>query len=479
MFLLRDPRGRHSVGATRCTIPLETPIIVGNANIPGQDEPGIRLEEVAFTVFYPTSATLGNKQQKKGLRWLTGPLHTEIAGLGHFAGVSRWMIWLILTPFLYAYGQFVKIPVYQDAPLQRPSEEGAKWPLVIFSHGLGGSPTTYSQLCTRLAASGKVVIAMEHRDGTMPSCIVPYKGSQKPLFYVRESDVSWVEKPQDTLPLRVDQLIIRQHEIYTTYAAFTKLVKGDSDIGSSIRFTSTETTETKHTWSTAPIDVNDICLAGHSFGGCTMFSLLSSKPPIISEVKSYPQIPVRDTLILDPWLEPLPSPGPTPLSDVVDDASATTVTDQLNQGSGGAPNDKTCDPTKHNNPRLLVINSEAFTLWSSHFERLANIVKCWGPNAKLLTLVKSAHTSFSDYHVFPFIGSNASAQLIDIISDLSIAFLNSLNDDWLSDWLSKDTGSKLKIDLVHTMPEKIVIGKWPDGHNRHRFAGELGQIVHH
>ncbi|KAJ3739549.1 platelet-activating factor acetylhydrolase, isoform II-domain-containing protein [Lentinula detonsa] len=473
MFFLKDARGPHSVGATRCAIPLEKPIIAGNANIPGQEEAGIRLEEVAFTMFYPTSVPSGSRKYRKGLRWLTGPLQTEIAGLAHFAGVSRWMIWLILAPFMYAYGQFIKIPVYQDAPLLYPSEEGVEWPLVIFSHGLGGSPTTYSQLCTRLAASGKIVIAMEHRDGTMPSCIAPYKGRHRPLLYIKESEVTWMEKPQDALPLRVDQLNIRQHEIYTTYTAFTKLVHEDTNIGPSIHFS---TADIKNTWYDAPINVEDICLAGHSFGGCTIFSILSSKPPMISEAKPYPRIPIRDTLILDPWLEPLPSPGPTPVAAVgVVDNSAAVVSDRLN---GNALNDM-ADNTGHNSPRLLVINSEAFTLWTSHFERLAEVVKNWGTDTRLITLLKSAHTSFSDYHVFPFIGNKASVRLIDIIAKLSLAFLNNPRTSWFSEEDLKSNESNVPVEILYTIPEKVVIGKWEDGSNRHKLVGEMGQIVLH
>ncbi|KAJ3811717.1 platelet-activating factor acetylhydrolase [Lentinula aff. lateritia] len=453
MLFLKDPNGLHPVGATRCLVPLEKPIIAGDAKIPGQEDVGLRLEEVSFTTFYPTHVPPGVKKYRKGLRWLTGPLQTEIAGLGHFAGVSRWMIWLILAPFLYAYGQFIKIPVYEDAPLLYPSEEGAKWPLVIFSHGLGGSPTTYSQLCVRLAASGKIVVAMEHRDGTMPSCFAPYNGRNRRLLYIKESEVSWAEKPQDVLQLRLDQLTIRQHEIYTTYTAFAKLVcssNKDSDFGASVHFVGDLSSEPNFqgTWSNAPIDVEDVCLAGHSFGGCTVFSILSSMSPMAPGKNTYPRIPVRDTLILDPWLEPLPSPGPTPYSDA--------------QDSG------------HVGFRLLVINSEAFTLWTSHFERLKETVKGWGPDAKLVTLLQSAHTSFSDYHVFPLIGNKAGARLMDVISKLSLSFLNNSSNDWLSESEMKSTA-----DILYRMPEKIVTGKWKDGRNRHRLVGEVGQVVVH
>lgn len=95
---------------------------------------------------------------------------------------------------------------------------------------------------------------------------------------------------------------------------------------------------------------------------------------------TYPRIPVRDTLILDPWLEPLPSPGPTPYSGVGQEMvhnNATTAGDQFNRDA---------EDSGHIGSRLLVINSEAFTLWTSHFERLKETVKGWGPDAKLVTL---------------------------------------------------------------------------------------------
>lgn len=60
---------------------------------------------------------------------------------------------------------------------------------VIF-HALHG----YSQFCSRLAASGKVVLAIEHRDGTGPVCMPRSwnegrKSEPRSLLYLRESDI--------------------------------------------------------------------------------------------------------------------------------------------------------------------------------------------------------------------------------------------------------------------------------------------------
>ena len=83
-------------------------------------------------------------------------------------------------------------------------------------------------------------------------------------------------------------------------------------------------------------------------------SILSNAPP-----ENEPSIPVQKALILDPWLEPLPSPGPLPHHRFEE---------------GRLPN-------------ILVINSEKFTLWKDHFERLTELGKSWTESQwQLLTI---------------------------------------------------------------------------------------------
>jgi platelet-activating factor acetylhydrolase len=69
-------------------------------------------------------------------------------------------------------------------------------------------------------------------------------------------------------------------------------------------------------------------------------------------------IPVSHGLVLDPWLDPLPSPGPVLSTD--------------------RQSPSTC-------PKLTVINSEGFTLWRDHFKRVEEMVPEW-PGSTLLTI---------------------------------------------------------------------------------------------
>eukprot|EP00091_Calanus_sinicus_P020084 TRINITY_DN5305_c0_g1_i3.p1 TRINITY_DN5305_c0_g1~~TRINITY_DN5305_c0_g1_i3.p1 ORF type:complete len:322 (-),score=119.96 TRINITY_DN5305_c0_g1_i3:360-1214(-) len=56
------------------------------------------------------------------------------------------------------------IPIARSAPLE--PHTGSGWPVVVFSHGIGCSRFTMSQLCYQLASMGVVVVSVEHRDGS-------------------------------------------------------------------------------------------------------------------------------------------------------------------------------------------------------------------------------------------------------------------------------------------------------------------------
>ena len=53
------------------------------------------------------------------------------------------------------------------APNAKPLE-GDKLPLVVYSHGLGGTAITYTYQTQHLAAQGNVVLVLDHTDGSAP-----------------------------------------------------------------------------------------------------------------------------------------------------------------------------------------------------------------------------------------------------------------------------------------------------------------------
>ncbi|KAG2013287.1 hypothetical protein CC2G_010216 [Coprinopsis cinerea AmutBmut pab1-1] len=388
-----------------------------------------------------------------------------------FQGLPVWVLW----PVVYLFGSLIKMPTYLNAPLLSPKKaeyHRPQWPLVIFSHGLGGSRTAYSQLCSRLAASGRVVLAVEHRDGTgtttMPRSwnVDGNKSEPRTLLYLREADIHW-DEGNDAIknapyPLRAEQLAFRHHEVYTAYNTFHKFIHNDPEV----RMDIIDGSEFKRkSWGLDDVTGKpfvdcdkDVVLAGHSFGGCTVLSILSSEP-----TQEYTPIPVSRAVILDPWLEPLPAPGPVPVSTKGNGKNATNVEVDSVKSTLEENDIFASDTVAH--PRMLVINSETFTLWKDHFARLEEIVKGWEPEGgRIATLVGSKHTSFSDFPILPLISGGTARRIFNTIADLSVAFLNDQFDE----------------ELKHVKTRKMeikVIGVKKDGKPKRKLIGDPGDVI--
>ncbi|RXW25242.1 hypothetical protein EST38_g592 [Candolleomyces aberdarensis] len=496
MLFLPAIKGRYAVGVTTFVTPVHPPRPIGSVKLrngsgnpsKGESKPALLLEEVAYTAYYPADISA---KSKKGVDWFIRPIRESLDGFAAFLGWPTWVLW----PIVYLFGSFVKtkIPAYPNVPLLHPRsaerKQGEapvdKWPLVIFSHGLGGSRTAY-----RLAASGRVVLAVEHRDGTgtvsMPRSwhVDGNKSEPRTIVYLRESDIHWDDSDSiqsQPFPLRAEQLAFRHHEVYITYNSFHKLLHKDPEV-------KIETIDgkpfDKQSWgldgSTGEPLVNcdtNVVLGGHSFGGCTVLSILSTNPPA-----EYLPLPVERAIVLDPWLEPLPAPGPVPVgkakngkqnmvengsegpspqtsvNEVVDSVKSTLEENSIVERSSG-------DDAVSPHPRMLVINSETFTVWKDHFARLQEVVKGWEPEEKsIITLVASKHTSFSDFPILPVFSTRTAHRIFNTIANLSVSFL--------------DRRLEEELKLTKTIKKDIkIIGVKKDGKPKRKLIGTPGDVI--
>ncbi|KAJ7765061.1 platelet-activating factor acetylhydrolase, isoform II-domain-containing protein [Mycena maculata] len=446
MFFLRPPKGGLSVGAVTLVAPVRPALTVGNATLAADNSPAFVLDEIAFTVYYP--ANPAPNARRKSLDWLLRPVSSSLRGFSRFAGLPGWLLW----PIIRLFGAALKIPVYTNAPLLHPGETRKQWPLVIFSHGLCGTRTAYSQICSEMAASGRVVLAIEHRDGTAPAC-TSRAGSpdERTILYYRTADV--VFPPDDRepriLPIRADQLVFRQHEIHRIYASFCAFVRDGTTLAA-IDNSPVDLASWLPTGGPALVNCEDVTLIGHSFGGCTVLSVLSTPPP-----SPYPPIPISKVLLYDPWLEPLPLPGPSPTTSVSERTFADTDM-ELDAEKPGVHREE-----------MLVINSEIFSLWKDHFTRLAGVVDAWEPQGRrLLTLVGSRHAHFSDFPQLPLVRTKVAAVQRDRVAKLTLAFLDGKLD--------------VALEQVPTRKMEIkTVGTRKDGRPKRMIIGDVGDVVVH
>lgn len=161
----------RAVTTTDLEIPVK-PRSFGTAVLASTGEPALQLDTVLCTIFAPAHA---HKQGSgKQQQWLQRPLGQTSAGFARFVDKPQWMLRIAFLLFATR----TKLPAEIDVPLAERladvkgdglkkdagqqemregsesgvgassmstlvDEEGNRFPLIVFSHGLGGGRTTY------------------------------------------------------------------------------------------------------------------------------------------------------------------------------------------------------------------------------------------------------------------------------------------------------------------------------------------------
>ncbi|GAB9467075.1 Platelet-activating factor acetylhydrolase, plasma/intracellular isoform ii protein [Globisporangium polare] len=296
-----------------------------------------------------------------------------LKGMSVFSGVPQWIFGCLRSGFLAA------LP---NAPVAVPraAAGGQKlWPLVIFSHGMGGSIDLYSVVTQQLASEGNVVVVVNHCDG---SASVTRTADDRIAYYQKITPEVRDNIDGAGFKFRNGQLRQRVQEVRRVLNAVVQEHK------TQVELQQQQTNEPAATNNVfALTDVESVSLVGHSFGAATALTTAHEDERI------------RALVLLDAWMEP--------------------VDEHVKLGLGA---------------RVPVIHllSEHFYKWQANFlDTQTHARGCDHAHSKLTVLLGSRHNNFCDLPVFsPLVNRlMKSAGKIDpslalhAVSQLSAAFV--------------------------------------------------------
>ncbi|KAH7391134.1 platelet-activating factor acetylhydrolase [Phaeosphaeria sp. MPI-PUGE-AT-0046c] len=425
------------------------------------------LPTVAFRVFYPAK----QESNERGVKWISSPQREYISAYARFLGANSAFAGLfsLLPQLLY----YISMPVHQNADLLEPPMKSNRWPVMVFSHGLGGSRNAYSHICGSLASHGVVVVAPDHRDGSSPLSIHNTPNEKEKLKRVEYRKIAHKPSP-DVYEARDDQLRIRLTELGFIYDALLKIDEGRTVQNVALEQTQKGGKDLLGMFSNL-LGVHEpgtITFAGHSFGACTMIQFVKSvyyrpeksiaayKPLYTpsSDSDIVRQItPANPIVLLDLWTLPVQSP---------DTAWLRSKPMPAYESPDGGKN-------------LLSILSEGFYKWTSNFNEVNRILaKPMVSNSKYVNQpgphifypISSAHLSQSDFGVlFPWITTKIfgakepervlrlnTRAILQVMRNRGLRVANtSAQDLELSEDRVKDTGLAQDMTILNTTKDSV------------------------
>ena len=297
------PRGPHSVGYV---------------DVMTEGDPSVG---TFFRLYYPTNEN-SMDQHERWPRWIYED--TYISGtLNFLKAVSyRWPSWapkeeyqnhaLVmkltkLTPrwgFKKGFKQLlgnIYTPIIENAPI-KSDESHSKWPVVVFSHGLGCNRFMYSQVCYDMASYGFIVAATEHRDGS--GCLSYYLESSKDNdgnLSSKKVRHCKVKRDENEYELRNKQVHHRAKEVTRTLDLLLQMNNGEDvhNVFKKRKQSKQDDFLVNLSQFKNLMNFSSPVISGHSFGGATtVLTLMHDKRFKIGMALDAWLFPLRDENIL-------------------------------------------------------------------------------------------------------------------------------------------------------------------------------------
>jgi platelet-activating factor acetylhydrolase len=420
--------GPYNVGYMEIEAPAREPRTF--SHIRRNHEPALKMDTVLFSIYYPCEQEPDRGVSHDTVNWLPRPRRESCRGYAKFLNVPN----LPVTAYIAGTSMFTKLPAFRNAKLAegwaaensgdagRRQDEATEprtdpqsecdndrpnFPVLIFSHGLGGSRTLASSICGGLASYGVVVVAVEHRDGSGARTFVnlppgreahrdlddqgldknkqhakaeerkektrPPTRQSKSYYkvdYLFPKDNAWDTSPNNPQgpdrELRGAQIDMRLAEIEEAYHVLTMINEGRGEEvrDLNLRRKGAVGASSKGLdgidWADwqGRLHLENVTMAGHSFGGATAVQVvrLSDRFPWIGQ-----------GVLLDAWGPAMPE-----------------------------------NTEQRIRKPILSIGSEAFMHWQENFDRVEEICRegrdqgalCWQ-----MTIRGSTHLSQTDFAV--------------------------------------------------------------------------------
>jgi len=188
--------------------------------------------------------------------------------------------------------RLTRLPAHRHAPLMVPdvaATANSKLPLIIFSHGLGGSAELYSYQTMSLAAQGNVVLSLNHLDGSAP--VVQLMNGTKVTFDFELGKLWSQGHHVEYVRARRQRTKQRANELTAAVEAMRQLSSQEEERstgGNEERVLLENELRRQLPFDLrGRLDTESITFMGHSFGGATVLQAAQERPDLVQSVVAH------------------------------------------------------------------------------------------------------------------------------------------------------------------------------------------------